>query len=135
MKDQLSDLKYPREAITDALRILDDIKDIRDELNIISSVVQEQNPVWSQLFNQPRGISIRDDSYESRQWSNTDPGYVLKRVEDLLKEAAETEHNITSILELQMNQLNVVEAEDSRKQGRILMGFTVVTVLFYVKTS
>ncbi|OMP84411.1 hypothetical protein BK809_0000192 [Diplodia seriata] len=112
------------------MRILDDIKDIRDELNIISSVVQEQKPVWSQLFNQPRGSSIRDDGYESRQWSNTNPSYVLKRVDDLLQEARETERNIISVLELQMNQLNVVEAEDSRKQGRILMGFTVVTVLF-----
>lgn len=81
------------------MKILDDIKDIRDELNIINSVVQEQRTVWSQLFNKSRGSSTRDDvskeSHESYQWSNTDPDYVLKRVKDLLREAEQTEHNVS----------------------------------------
>lgn len=51
---------------------------------------------------------------------------------------------ITSVLELEMNQLNVSEAEEARmqgeearklgeearKQGKILMAFTIVTVIF-----
>lgn len=152
MHDKTSRSGNLHNAIVQTMNVLDDIKDIRDELNIINSVVQEQKTVWSQLFNQSRGSSTRNDApkdgHEGYQWSNTDPDYVLKRVKDLLQEAEETEHNvsryrgilepkrmlmpfqITSVLELEMNQLSLSEAEESRMQGKILMAFTIVTILF-----
>lgn len=99
MKVKSSRSENLHDDIVQAMHVLDDIKDIRDELNIINSVVQEQKTVWSQLFNQSRGSSTWNDApkdgHESYQWSNTDPDYVLKRVKDLLQEAEETEHNVS----------------------------------------
>lgn len=106
MNDKTSRSGNLHNAIVQTMNVLDDIKDIRDELNIINSIVQEQKTVWSQLFNQSRGSSTRNgtekDGNESSQWSNTDPTYVLKRVKDLLQEAEETEHNVSPHRNLRM---------------------------------
>ncbi|KAI0138928.1 hypothetical protein F4776DRAFT_42940 [Hypoxylon sp. NC0597] len=61
---------------------------------------------------------------------NTDPDYVLNRIKDLLRYAEETEKDTSSILGLRMNQLGLHEAAESRRQGRILMAFTIVTIIF-----
>lgn len=37
---------------------------------------------------------------------------------------------ITSVLELEMNQLNVSEAEEARRQGETLTAFTITTAVF-----
>lgn len=140
--------------IAQAIETLDEIKDIRDELNIIDSLVQEQNAVWSQLSHQSCGSSTQNETPKkgSHRGSSTDPDFALKQVKDLIQRAEASEHNvccyrgirefkemltlfqITSFIELHLglgiNQLNLSEAQESRMQGKILMVFTVVTVIF-----
>ncbi|GAW25915.1 putative Mg2+ transporter -like Zinc transport protein [Rosellinia necatrix] len=118
-------------AVAEATEALTEIKDIRGELNMIRSVVRTQQRVWDQLFNRSSG---RDENPENPQninsWKSTDPSYVLSRIQSLLEFAEETERNVESVLDLRMNQLNLNEAENSRKQGETIMVFTVVTVIF-----
>ncbi|KAI1374415.1 hypothetical protein F4677DRAFT_166876 [Hypoxylon crocopeplum] len=121
------------DSIVKTLDILMDIRDIRDELNIIRSVTQTQKVIWSQLFGLDSNRASVESQQETKQvypWRNTDPDYVLSRISDLLRIAAETQRNIESVLELRMNQLSLYEAEESRRQGQTLMVFTIVTVIF-----
>ncbi|KAI1768625.1 hypothetical protein GGR53DRAFT_383781 [Hypoxylon sp. FL1150] len=126
--------RYFHDSIVQALDILTDIKDIRDELNIMTSIVETQGTVWSQLFglpNERREFSeFRQETKQMYPWMNTDPDYVLGRINNLLRYAEETQKNIESILDLRMNQLSLYEAEESRRQGQNLMVFTIVTVIF-----
>ncbi|KAI0101304.1 hypothetical protein GGR51DRAFT_530171 [Nemania sp. FL0031] len=118
-------------AVAKATEALTEIKDIRGELNMIRSVVQTQQRVWDQLFGQPAGYDERVDSTQYRiSWKSTDPDYVLGRIQTLLEFAQETEKSVESVLGLRMNQLSLNEAEIARIQGRTVMVFTVVTVIF-----
>lgn len=88
------------DSIVKALDILTDIKDIRDELNIMTSVVQTQRTVWSQLFGLPNDQrefpELRQEAKQMYPWMNTDPDYVLGRINDLLRYAEETQKNVGS---------------------------------------
>ncbi|PSN64066.1 hypothetical protein BS50DRAFT_97408, partial [Corynespora cassiicola Philippines] len=116
------------DAIDQALEILTDIKDIRNELSVLKSLAETQRLVWDQLLTATSTPATRPS--QAARWSTTDPAYVLSRIDALLDHSAETHNNITSILDLEMNQLSVSEAELARKQGEILMVFTVVTIFF-----
>ncbi|KAI0441635.1 hypothetical protein F4803DRAFT_551888 [Xylaria telfairii] len=118
------------EAISELTGALTEIKDIRGELKMIRSVVRTQQRVWNQLLSQPMGHDQDDDNKKFNSWKSTDPKYVLDKIESLLEFAEETEKNVTSVLELHMNQLSIHEAETSRIQGETLMVFTIVTVIF-----
>ncbi|KAF2096219.1 hypothetical protein NA57DRAFT_78987 [Rhizodiscina lignyota] len=101
---------------------------IRDELMIISSVVQSQKTVWDQLSKS--ASQTKEERVDTDQWTTSDPNYVLDHIKDLLRYSEETQRNIDSILSLEMNQLSASEGEETRIQGEILMVFTVVTVVF-----
>ncbi|KAF2971446.1 hypothetical protein GQX73_g2087 [Xylaria multiplex] len=119
------------EAISVATGALTEIKDIRGELKMIRSVVRTQQRVWNQMLGQSVGYGQDyDDKEKFNSRKSTDPKYVLDKIESLLEFAEETEKNVTSVLELHMNQLSLHEAETSRKQREALMVFTVVTVIF-----
>ncbi|KAI1410487.1 hypothetical protein F5Y13DRAFT_202282 [Hypoxylon sp. FL1857] len=121
-------------VVAKAQNIITDIKDIRDELNIIASVVQTQKVVLSQLLNPTNEdgqfMEASQDLKQMFSSRNTDPDYVLNRIKDLLRYAEETEKDTASILNLRMNQLGLHEAAESRRQGQTLMAFTIVTSIF-----
>ncbi|KAI0456711.1 hypothetical protein F5B21DRAFT_122673 [Xylaria acuta] len=122
-------------SVTETIELLSEIKDIEQELNIISSVILIQKNVWDQLTNrpgEPNKLSGVSQDNESKNWARgTEPAqYVLRRISDLLRFAEETQKNIESILDLKMNQLSLLQAEEAGRQGSILMVFTTVTVVF-----
>ncbi|OTA61543.1 hypothetical protein K449DRAFT_64023 [Hypoxylon sp. EC38] len=126
-------------VVSKAQNIITDIKDIRDELNIIASVVQTQKVVLDQLCNPTEeDVHLIETGQNPRQMSllrSTDPDYVPNRIKDLLRYAEETEKDTSSILNLRMNQLGLHEAAESRRQGRTLMAFTIVTSIFVSSTN
>ncbi|KAI1186262.1 hypothetical protein F5B17DRAFT_404459 [Nemania serpens] len=124
--------KTMHSSVTETIELLSEIKDIKQELNIISSVILAQSKVWEQLTNRPRAldkpVSASRDS-EGTGGAGT-AEYVLRRISGLLRFAEETQENIESILDLKMNQLSLLQAEEAGRQGTTLMVFTTVTVLF-----
>ncbi|KAI3322804.1 hypothetical protein HD806DRAFT_544816 [Xylariaceae sp. AK1471] len=122
-------------SVTETIELLSEIKDIQQELNIISSVIVIQRNVWDQLTNrsqEPDKLASASHNNESMNWAGgTEPAqYVLRRISDLLRFAEETQKNVESILDLKMNQLSLLQAEEAGRQGTTLMVFTTVTVLF-----
>jgi hypothetical protein len=139
-------------SVTETVELLSEIKDIQQELNIISSVILIQNNVLGQLTNclqAPDRLTGASYDNENMNWARgTEPAqYVLRRIKDLSRFAEETQNNVScvylrcpenrltilqvdSILQLKMNQLSLLQAEEAGRQGKILMVFTVVTVVF-----
>ncbi|KAI1173661.1 hypothetical protein F4777DRAFT_580772 [Nemania sp. FL0916] len=122
-------------SVTETVELLSEIKDIQQELNIINSVILIQSNIWDQLTNRPPdpglfASALQDN--ESTNWARgRDPAqYVYRRISDLLRFAEEIEKNVESILDLKMNQLSLLQAEEAGRQGTILMVFTTVTILF-----
>ncbi|GAM34127.1 ankyrin-related portein [Talaromyces pinophilus] len=122
--------------IEDEVRLLREIKDIRDELGILVTLVDEQKMVWKQFFqtDSPKSSFLDDGSPESVR-------------EDLIKMISDANlvvESINSLLDLRQKQATIKEAEWGRKQaelGRrqqettskqsnIIMVFTVVTIIF-----
>ncbi|KAI6784034.1 Serine/threonine-protein phosphatase 6 regulatory ankyrin repeat subunit C-like protein [Emericellopsis cladophorae] len=104
-------------AIGRAAGLFREIKDIRDELNILKAVVEAQEIVQNQLQKiQPRDIqsakSILKDIYEMDE--------LAKRIQS----------SINTTLTLEQNEIAISQAQQSVRQGRTLMVFTVVTILF-----
>lgn len=89
--------KTMHSSVTETIELLSEIKDIKQELNIISSVILAQSKVWEQLTNRPRAldkpVSASRDS-EGTGGAGT-AEYVLRRISGLLRFAEETQENVS----------------------------------------
>ncbi|THV52679.1 hypothetical protein BGAL_0072g00150 [Botrytis galanthina] len=91
-------------SISEAANLLDEIKDILDELMILKTLLTQQQHVWKELVGpEPERDSARG------------PTYTLHEIEEMIKMA---------------ERLQKSRAEDSSRQGKVLMAFTIVTVVF-----
>ena len=71
----------PYHIIYQEAHLLDEIKDIRDEMNMLRTLVEAQDSVWKQAF-------ILDNPSDSSSWSNIcTPRQVLQELEDMKVEA------------------------------------------------
>ncbi|KAI1108062.1 hypothetical protein F5Y14DRAFT_445770 [Nemania sp. NC0429] len=92
--------KTMHSSVTETIELLSEIKDIKQELDIISSVVQAQSKVWDQLTNRPR----RPDKPLATSRGNESTGgagtaeYVLRRIGCLLRFTEETQENGTTLI-------------------------------------
>ncbi|KAH8901668.1 hypothetical protein GQ53DRAFT_627609, partial [Thozetella sp. PMI_491] len=103
--------------------LLDEIKDIRDELNMIQTIFQTQKGLLEEanLFKNLHAIldgRIRD-------------------VKSIDKHALKIQNDLVHILDLKQKQTNAEEAHflsqqniESSKQGQAIMTFTIVTIVF-----
>lgn len=122
--------------------LLAETKDIRDELNMIKKVLEDQRTVLPDLQT---GIQ---DIYDREQQKQND---VKKRFKDLLKtidthlrdldrmdnQAERIYKSITDLLDLKQKHANAFEARFARdqaagtaRQSRTIMVFTIVTIIF-----
>ncbi|KAF5962343.1 Het6 heterokaryon incompatibility protein [Fusarium bulbicola] len=104
-------------AIKKAKDLYCDIKDVRDELNILKSVAQYQQIVQ-------RGLS--KDVDESRFSSS----YVVKDLRELDSIAERIQLAINTTLSLQQSEVANRQATEATRQGKTVMNFTFATVLF-----
>ncbi|KAK2675010.1 Ankyrin repeat [Fusarium oxysporum f. sp. vasinfectum] len=105
-------------AIQKAKDLYCDIKDVRDELNILKSVAQYQQIVQRGLAG--KGVD------ESR-FSST---YVVKDVKELDSIAERIQSAINTTLSLQQSEVANRQATEATRQGKTVMTFTFATVLF-----
>lgn len=110
--------------ISKEMDLLEDIKDVQDELNIIRTVVKRQEMATSCFQH----ISL-----------------LVDEIDRLLKNAEQVHKNVNLLLELRQKQANLEEAvwpreasvhaaiqakATSQQQGRTVLVFTVVTIIF-----
>lgn len=124
--------------------LLVECKDVQDELDTLTSVLRQQRQVLDQLYaalpaskNVARNQRDRLDLYNkvNEQQQLVDLDIVdLKRMAD---QAKSVNDNLTQVLDLKQKHANAVEAslqrkqaQEAAKQGRTIMVFTIVTIVF-----
>ncbi|KAG4432903.1 hypothetical protein IFR05_011621 [Cadophora sp. M221] len=124
--------------ISKETKLIKEIKDIRDELHIISTVLADQERV---LVDMESIIGRMKESHrEASQSYHSLVESVLRHIETvkgLDKQAEKTYLSLNDLLDLKQKQANVSEARSQRqqaqetaRQGQTLMLFTVITVFF-----
>ncbi|KAH7419978.1 hypothetical protein BKA64DRAFT_634630 [Cadophora sp. MPI-SDFR-AT-0126] len=108
------------ESIEEVSKRLKDIKDIRDGLNMLKAVLTQQKSVQNELY----GITTETGDL-------TDPAYAINNILEM------DSHAVLSVLGLEQNEASMQEAMSSReqaqesiRQGRTLIVFTIVTIFF-----
>ncbi|KAJ4249866.1 hypothetical protein NW762_012209 [Fusarium torreyae] len=114
-----------KETIKNAKTLYCDIKDIRDELSILKSIAQYQKTVQDGL------MSGNTTAF------NLTATYMANDLQEMDKVAVRIQAALNTTLSLQQSEvanlqatLSVEQGQQAAKQGRTLMAFTVVTILF-----
>ncbi|KAI0885870.1 uncharacterized protein GGS22DRAFT_188159 [Annulohypoxylon maeteangense] len=138
-----------KKAISEAAALSCDIKDIRDELNILKTIANYQNNVQMKMSDvqgnddhSKAGILVKSDYLASR---------IISDIENMDQAADRIHSAVDTILSLEQNEISNDQAktandqaktanelsktanrqaEESIKQGRTLMAFTVITTIF-----
>ncbi|KAI1094906.1 hypothetical protein F5B19DRAFT_443936 [Rostrohypoxylon terebratum] len=104
-------------VISAETELLDQTRDIRDELNILKSLAEDQDTVWRQAFSD-------DDLTEHLlDHDSCTPTDVKRNLNEMLLEAESTTNYINTLLDLR-------QAEYSRIQSNSVFVFTVISVVF-----
>ncbi|CAG8386936.1 unnamed protein product [Penicillium salamii] len=114
--------------ISEETKLLREVKDICDELNMLKNLAEDQDDVWTQVW---KGDNRPDaTTYDT-------PTEVKAEIEEMVKEAEFVQKAIETLLDLKQKRANIVEAEFTRQQSHdtavqsdTIMVFTVVTILF-----
>ncbi|KAG4261539.1 hypothetical protein FPRO03_11556 [Fusarium proliferatum] len=112
------DPRLYNERIETAKTLCSKIKDVRDELSILKSVVRYQQIVQ-------RGIE--GTKVDESRLSST---YVMKNLEERDDISARIQSAVNTTLSLQQSELANSQAIEATKQGNTVMTFTFATVLF-----
>lgn len=126
------------------IQLLEEVKDIRDELNILNSICQEQKDLLQRLFGliaRPRPaaeqIEIAKDPVLNYYQERSDIHLRIERIRKMQMDATTTYDALNHLLDLKQKHANISEAiqarkqaEQATKQGRIILVFTIVTVIF-----
>ncbi|KAL2783079.1 hypothetical protein BJX66DRAFT_345275 [Aspergillus keveii] len=117
--------------------LLKEVKDICDELNILKSLVEDQEVVWNQA------MKILGGDY-SNSFGNDKPLEVKREIMGMIHEAEVVQKAIDTLLDLKQKQANLTEAKFARQQAHdtakqaqetakqtdTIVVFTVVTIVF-----
>ncbi|KAI0418241.1 hypothetical protein F5X98DRAFT_386463 [Xylaria grammica] len=106
-------------SVSRAAALLDEVKDILDELMILKTLVTQQGHVWQDLVGNDLGPS-----------NSRGPVHTLRAVTEMIEMADRIQASVKEILGLEQNGINIDQANESARQGTILMAFTLVTVFF-----
>lgn len=124
--------------------LLAEAKDIRDELNIIRTILQHQKDILDDL--QDIICSIHTHTYNNRPQNDIKKRFReqhrtidmhLKDIERMDAQAERVYYSITDLLDLKQKQASANEARFARdqaagttRQGKIILVFTIVTIIF-----
>ncbi|XHG03938.1 hypothetical protein AWENTII_007222 [Aspergillus wentii] len=123
----------PYHIISAETELLDEIKDIRDELNILRTLAEDQETVWKQAFK-----TERLDSQSGFKYNHLcTPTEVRREIKEMALEADMVQNSINTLLDLRQKQASIKEAEfgrlqanDTVRQSNTIMVFTIVTIIF-----
>ncbi|KAM0248964.1 hypothetical protein ACHAP5_003173 [Fusarium lateritium] len=111
-------------SISPEAKVLDTIRDIRDELHMLKSLAEDQELVWKQAFKD----SALEDSFQYYQFCT--PEDVKKDLDDMLIEVETINNSINTLLDLRQKQASISQANDTAKQSNTIFVFTVITIVF-----
>lgn len=148
-EDEVLESRYEQPLFVDKLLdigqetdLLAETKDIRDELNMISTVLQHQQHVLLDLQEVITEIYHGEhrSQYEVKKRFKEQQRTIdmhLKDIARMDKQAERIYASITDLLDLKQKHANAFEARFARdqaagttRQGKIIMVFTIVTVVF-----
>ncbi|PLB53435.1 hypothetical protein P170DRAFT_130060 [Aspergillus steynii IBT 23096] len=107
------------EPISKAADLLDEVKDIRDELTILKAILTQQDNIWTDVHKSPNNPK-----------SERRPHYMLTEINEMIEIIDNIKSSVNEILNLEQNGTSLREAFESVQQGRTLMVFTVITIVF-----
>ncbi|KAI8294060.1 hypothetical protein K4K56_003099 [Colletotrichum sp. SAR 10_98] len=113
-----------QDATRDAAKLLFEIKDVRDELNILKTIAEYQGKVQSLMDD--NGPSDTDDGFDEDLTAK----YVTKDIKELDGLAKKTEDALHTTITLYESEIANLQAKEAADQGKRVMVFTVVTVWF-----
>jgi hypothetical protein len=138
--------------IEEEIRQLEIIKDVRDELNMIRVVLEDQDKATSdarRLFGERRGWLVENLIRQKREINQLDERaekvYIAVSSPKIMPSTAHLfSPQLKDLLDLKQKQANVVEARSQRhqaqesaklakettKQGRAILLFTMITIIF-----
>lgn len=110
----------PYEDIFMETELLDEVKDILDELNILKTLAQDQKVV--------------DDLWKSASkiqgYRHLTPLETKEDIESMIEDAKSVQSAINTLLDLKQKEATILEAQATRRQSDAVMVFTVVTIIF-----
>ncbi|RFN47991.1 1-alkyl-2-acetylglycerophosphocholine esterase [Fusarium flagelliforme] len=106
-----------RKSIEKAKKLFCDIKDVRDELNILKSAARFQRVVQRNLARGKRNLDISAD-------------YVENDIREMDEVASRIQSALNTTLSLQQSEIANEQAQISANQNKVLMTFTFATLLF-----
>ncbi|KAE9580141.1 hypothetical protein CGMCC3_g3833 [Colletotrichum fructicola] len=127
----------------EAKKLSEKVKDILDELSILEATVQYQQDVQRAMRRQniPKPMSKRDIQKAKIKQNDLETGitttYIINDIKGMESVADRIHTAVNTTLSLQQSEvanlqakLSIKHAELAAQQGRVLMVFTVVTILF-----
>lgn len=78
----------PHHIISAETKLLNDIRDIRDELHMLRSLAEDQDVVWKQVFN------MQEDKSSFQYYHSCMPLDIKKDLEEMLLEAEITNNSV-----------------------------------------
>lgn len=127
-----------KESISKAERLLSEIKDVRDELNILSSIVNYQSTVQRQVQKEPSSESGLSSRFISDDIANMEK--LATRIQSAVRSSSNSwltfllTHTsifkVDSTLSLSGSHIANLQAEEAARQGKSLMMFTISTIIF-----
>ncbi|KAJ2982944.1 hypothetical protein NUW58_g5745 [Xylaria curta] len=132
-------------GILEEIELLKEVKDILDELNIIRTVLSDQMAIlnalmeksapWDHASRVAGAGDLRESFDYYRTFSKLET--TLKEVYKLIGDAQQTRGDLNHLLDLRQKDANLSEAisartysESTARQGKTILVFTVVTVVF-----
>ncbi|KAJ5108029.1 hypothetical protein N7456_004704 [Penicillium angulare] len=111
----------PYEDIVQETKLLNEVKDILDELNILKKLSQDQEHVRS----------LWTDHVDTSGFNPlVTPNERTKEIESMSEDAKSVQDDIKTLLDLKQKEATIIEAQATRRQSDSVMVFTVVTVVF-----
>ncbi|KAJ5711677.1 hypothetical protein N7488_005833 [Penicillium malachiteum] len=111
----------PYEDIRVETKLLVQVKDILDELNILRTLVQDQQHVYT-LWNCTES--------ESKVYHIPHMVERQEEIKSMVDDVTSVQEAIKSLLDLKQKEATIIEAQNTRKQSANVMVFTVVTIVF-----
>ncbi|KAE8356311.1 hypothetical protein BDV28DRAFT_117200 [Aspergillus coremiiformis] len=116
----------PKRDVGKEFRLLYEIKDIRDELNMLKTLTEAQETVWKQAF----GARNSGDGFDFQYYHPHTPVDTRLELLEMAREAESTQDAINTLLDLRQKHAGNQDAEFGRQQANTTMVFTIVTIVF-----
>ncbi|KAG4255455.1 hypothetical protein FPRO04_03987 [Fusarium proliferatum] len=121
----------PYHIISPETTLLEKIRDIRDELRILSTLADDQDAVWKQM------LPSYTANGKLRYYYLYTPADAKHDLAGSIAEAETAHDSINLLLDLRQKQASIKEAEfgriqanDSARQSNSILIFTIVTIIF-----